>query len=69
MYKDEIGERYEKAKREAEINRNIQMYTRLKAGSLDPANIKKYDLKIREWQSKLQDEAKKLIAGEIVIGG
>lgn len=54
MYKDELGERYEKAKREAEIKRNIQKYTRLKTGSLDLANIKKYDLKIREWQSKLQ---------------
>ncbi len=54
MYKDELGERYEKAKREAEIKRNIQKYTRLKTGSLDPANIAKYDAKLKEWRSKLQ---------------
>lgn len=53
MYKDE-SDGYKTAKREAEINRNIQKYTRLKAGSLDPANIKKYDLKIKEWESKLK---------------
>lgn len=55
MYKDELGERYEKAKREAEIKRNIQKYTRLKTGSIDPANIAKYDLKIKEWKSKLHN--------------
>jgi hypothetical protein len=49
---DETGERYEAAQRDAEINRNIQRYTRLKEGSLDPENIKKYSNKIKEWEAK-----------------
>ncbi len=53
MRKSEIGDRYEKAQRQVEINRNIQKYTRLKEGSLDQENIKKYDAKLKEWQSKL----------------
>jgi len=55
MRPSELGDAYERAKREAEIKRNIQKYTRLKVGSLDPANIKKYDLKLKEWQSKLKE--------------
>jgi hypothetical protein len=52
LREDETGERYDVAQREAEINRNIQKYTRLKEGSLDPENVKKYSEKIREWESK-----------------
>lgn len=50
---------YEEAKRKTEIERNIQKYKRLKEGSLDTENIKKYSAKIREWNNKL-DVFKKL---------
>jgi hypothetical protein len=49
MDKEEIGKAYDKAKRETEINRNVQRYRRLKAGSQDPDNVKKYDAKLKEW--------------------
>ncbi len=52
--KDELGEEYEKAKREAEINRNIQKYTRLESGSLDSGNIKKYGELKKKWQNELK---------------
>ncbi|MDF2906831.1 MAG: hypothetical protein K0R34_2152 [Herbinix sp.] len=52
LREDETGERYEVAQREAEINRNIQRYTRLKEGSIDPENVKKYSDKIKEWEGK-----------------
>jgi hypothetical protein len=55
MDKDEIGAAYKKARRDAEIKRNIQKYSRLKVGSLDPENIKKYDAKLNEWKSKLNN--------------
>ena len=52
LREDETGERYEAAQRDAEVNRNIQMYTRLKEGSIDPENIKKYSDKVKEWEGK-----------------
>ena len=45
-------EQYEKAVRKAEIERNIQKYKRLKEGSHDPENIKKYNSKIKEWETR-----------------
>lgn len=56
MDKEEIGKAYEKAKRETEINRNIQKYKRLKEGSVDPDNQKKYDIKLGEWQARLKTQ-------------
>jgi len=52
IQEDELGDRYEKAQRENEINRNVQKYKRLKEGSLDPSNIKKYDAKMKEWKMR-----------------
>lgn len=52
MSAGETTEAYEKAQREAEINRNIQKYKRLKEGSLDPQNVKKYGNKVKEWNDK-----------------
>ena len=56
MDKEEIGKAYDKAKRETEINRNIQKYKRLKEGSVDPDNQKKYDIKLGEWQARLNTQ-------------
>jgi hypothetical protein len=55
MDKEEIGQAYERAQREAGINRNIQMYKRLKEGSLDPQNVSMYSAKVKEWEDKLSD--------------
>ncbi len=52
MKKSEVGKAYEKAQKEAEINRNIQKYKRLKEGSLDQQNIVKYESKLKDWQEK-----------------
>ncbi len=52
MHEEEIGEAYEKAQRETAINRNVQKYKRLKEGSLDPENVRKYGAKLREWQMR-----------------
>lgn len=53
MDKEEIGKAYEKAKRETEIKRNIQKYTRLKEGSIEMNTRAKYDTKLKEWESRL----------------
>lgn len=58
MDKEEIGVAYEKAKQQTGINRNIQKYKRLKEGSQDTENIKKYDSKLKEWQAKKDDISK-----------
>ncbi len=52
MDKEEIGQAYERAQREAEINRKIQMYRRFKEGSLDTQNVSKYAAKVKEWEDK-----------------
>lgn len=56
MRESELGDDYEKAKRKAEVNRNIQKYTRLKEGSLDPNNVKKHGLKVKKWQKELNSD-------------
>lgn len=55
MLESETGDEYKKAQRDAEINRNIQKYTRLKEGSLDPQNIATYGAKLNEWKEKARD--------------
>jgi hypothetical protein len=67
---DELGEKYEKAKREAEINRNIQKYGRLEAGSLDPGNQKKYGELKKKWENEIENFSQSdIIKAEIKKSG
>lgn len=48
----ESGEQYELTQEITEAKRNARKYERLKNGSLDEANVKKYTLKQKEWSNK-----------------
>lgn len=50
--KRELTENYDNAQRKNYINQNTRKYERLKAGSTDEQNIKKYDAKVKEWKNK-----------------
>lgn len=50
--KNELTEGYENAQRKNYINQNIRKYERLKEGSVDETNIKRYGEKIKEWKTK-----------------
>lgn len=57
--RNESGEHYEQAQKVAEAKRQERKYQRLKDGSVDPQNIKKYAAKEKEWESRV-DQYEKL---------
>lgn len=61
---DETAE-YAIIQRENEINRNMQKYKRMREGSLDPDNIKKYEDKMNRWEEKFA-EVKMASKNEII---
>lgn len=54
---DEVEVRHnrEQTAKENHCKRQIQKYKRLKEGSCDNDNVKKYDKKVKQWQAKLKD--------------
>lgn len=50
--RNESGEAYEKAQEIANAKRQARKYERLKEGSLDPENVKKYKTKQKEWEER-----------------
>jgi len=49
---------YEAEKRQRQIELTIRKYKRLRDGSLDPDNQRKYDLKVKEWKGIMKQHLK-----------
>jgi len=49
---------YEAEKRQRQIELTIRKYKRLRDGSVDPANIDKYSLKVKQWNRIMQQHLK-----------
>lgn len=58
----EVRQKREQVLKEQHCKQQFKKYKRLKAGSCDEENIKKYDKKVKQWQSKLKEVKNNSIA-------
>lgn len=55
LNESEVRHNREQTAKENHCRRQIQKYRRLKEGSCDNDNVKKYDKKVKQWQAKLKE--------------